>query len=242
MKKLLLSLGLVSCVSLPKPPEPVPPPVVVEPEPVKPVPLPSPEVPKPAYPAVGWIPAYDVLIKSLVTDTMIAQPQSKMGRFCDAWVDLNRDERKQFYADLLYAIAYPESGYANASMYIESQLGKDAVTGLPVVSEGLLQLSYQDVSQYPKCQFDAKKDLADLRDDLVGHTAGGFLSHHPGRDTLIPFKNLACGVAIIDKMLTTYPQVEFADMMGKYWSTARRSSSAYKKVWQKLRERKSPCE
>jgi hypothetical protein len=238
MTRFLFSLFMVSCVSVPIPPLPEPPPPVVV-EPIKP---PPPEPSAPTYPAVGWLPAYDLLIKSLVTDNMIAQPQSKMGKFCDAWIDLNRDERKQFYADLLYAIAYPESNYANLSMYIENSLGKDAVTGLPVVSEGLLQLSYQDVRGYPKCQFDAKKDLAALHDDLSGHDRGGFLSHHPERDTLNPYKNLSCGVAIVDKLLTSYPQVEFADMLGKYWSTARRASPAYQKVWQKLRERRSPCE
>jgi hypothetical protein len=249
MKKYLLFLLLGACVSTsPKQPvpQPVEPPkegpVVVQP-PHVPEAKPVPPVPMPAYPSVGWVGAYDDLIYSLVTENMIAQPPARMNRFCDAWIDLDRNERKQFYADLLYAIAYPESGYANLSMYVED-MGKDSKTGLPVVSEGLLSLSYQDVGGYPKCQFDWKKDLAALKDDVAGHKVGdGFTSHHPDRDTLNPYKNLACGAHIIDVMLKNYPSMEFADMMGKYWAVMKRANStSYQKVWKKLRERKSPCE
>lgn len=196
------------------------------------------------YQTKGWSPDFDTYIKSQVTPNLLNQTQDVMGQFCAEWSTLSQDQRKQFYADVLYSIALPESDYDRGSLYYETSLGNDAETGLPVVSEGFLQLSYQDIEAYPKCQFDANKDKSFIQDDWAargGHTA--WESKHPNDKTILnPFTNLACGVVIFDKLLSTNNTKEFADRLGAYWSSMRRShSDTYSQIWQQMRARNSPC-
>lgn len=191
------------------------------------------------YPRKGWIHEYDNYIKELVTERMLNQPNSRMIKFCDVWPKLTIEQKKQMYADLLYSIAYPESNYDNQSIYLESTMSSDELTGLPTMSEGLEQLSYQDANSYGKgCAFDWKKDYKKLKDDIE---KGRKFSIYPERDTLNPFKNLLCSMTIIDLHLKISND-EFADSLSQYWYTMNRShEEEYAQVWEKMRERKSPC-
>lgn len=237
MKHLLLVLAMSACVTTPPPVEPV------QPEPTKPK----------VYPLSGWHEDYDALIISKVTPNMLNQPASRMADFCRGWDKMSDTERKQFYADLLYAIAYPESGYKNLTVYREVKQGIDKATGLEKTSEGMLQLSYSDALYYP-CDFDAKKDLEDLKEDLASTKEKSFLSKNPERDTLNPIKNISCGVAIVDKLLKRdeYKEKDFMWTLGRYWNTARKwetdkdgklvIKSSYKKVLMQMKARKSKCE
>jgi hypothetical protein len=186
--------------------------------------------------------AYDKLVMSLVSNDMLNLPASRMSTFCPAWGGMSADQKKQFFADLAFSIAAPESDYQNLSMYIEDTLGIDPLTGLPVVSEGLLQLSYQDIQGTPRCDFNAKKDLPALKDDVRGRATGSFLSHHPERDTLNPIKNLSCGVWIMDGLYQKHPGEEFARTMSRYWSTMRRGHPEFEQIKQQMKLKESPCE
>lgn len=202
----------------------------------------------------GWLKEYDTHIKSLVTEDMINAPDSRMKKFCDVWPALTREERKQFFADVLYSIAKPESSYNPQAMYIEDTMGKDLVTGLPVASEGFMQISYQDASWYKECKFDWAGDKAAFTRDMTLNgsirTKGGFTSKALDRSIQNPYTNLGCGVAIVKQLMKSRPDKEFADTMGLYWSTMRRekksngvmvSNPHYKMIWQQMNARNSKC-
>ena len=84
-------------------------------------------------------------------------------------------------------------------------MGTDPVTHQHVYSEGLLQLSYQDSLNYSFCnEFDWKKDR---------HLSPG----DPRKTILDPFKNLSCGIQILNRLVQRHQLVAFGS--GNYWST-----------------------
>jgi hypothetical protein len=99
-------------------------------------------------------------------------------------------------------------------------MGKDPVTGKQDVSEGLLQLSYQDESNYKNrlpagaCDFDyesnSKYPVKDLR-----------------RSILNPEKNLGCGVAILAEQVARAKRIVVG--RGAYWAVLK-SNSRYSKI------------
>lgn len=212
------------------------PPVVVTP--------PTPEAPQKTYPTKGWVSEYEELIKAQVTEQMLNMPNSRMTKFCDVWPALTREERKQFYVDLVYAIAGPESAWNNLTGMIETTMGKDALTKkYPVLSEGMLQLSYQDSLWYgPKCKWDWPEDEAKLvRDIEINKGKKSFKAQAMDRSTLDPIRNITCGVAIMDYHLKRTNR-EFADSLGEYWYVMKRkNASSYSQVWTNLKARKTVC-
>jgi hypothetical protein len=74
--------------------------------------------------------------------------------------NLNKKQQINIWAELISAIALPESSWKLNSWMVETTQGNDVITGKPVRSEGLLQLSYQDKRSYPHlpCRFDWHKD------------------------------------------------------------------------------------
>ncbi|MNL15369.1 hypothetical protein D3C87_1363530 [compost metagenome] len=98
----------------------------------------------------------------------------------------------------------------------ESTMGTDSVTKQPVYSEGLLQLSYQDVRGYPFCDFnwevDRKLKVTDIRKTIFD-----------------PYKNLDCGVGIMSRQLARSGLITVKT--NAYWSTLR-SGGTYNKISQ----------
>lgn len=212
--------------------------------------FPAPPVPAAAsYPEKGWLPEYDEFIKNNVSEEMLNAPNSRMTKFCAEWPTLTKDQRRQFYADLFYSITKPESNYKRASMYWEEGQGTDSVTGLKIkTSEGFLQLSYSDKRGYgPACDFDydGNDKPFHLKDIAVKPSSHGWLGLSPNQKNIQhPLKNLGCGIAIVDKLMRSEARKseEFADLMGRYWATMRRShASSYASIWKQMRERGSPC-
>lgn len=168
-----------------------------------------------------------------------------MTKFCAEWPNLSVDQRRQFYADVLYSIAKPESAYSRASMYWESGQGTDEITGLQIkTSEGFLQLSYDDILGYGHaCDFSyAIHDKPFHLDDIAHKPASkSWNGLHPNEKYIQDGpRNLTCGVAIFDTLLKNHSG-EFADVMSLYWSTMRRSGAAYSTIWGQMRSRNSPC-
>jgi hypothetical protein len=104
--------------------------------------------------------------------------------FCPRYNTLSNEERTQFWGLLISAITKFESNFNPASRMHEDTMGTDPVTGEPVYSEGLLQLSYQDTRWAPYCEFDWEKDKKLKRDE-------------PKKTILDPLKNLNCGMRIL---------------------------------------------
>ncbi len=105
-------------------------------------------------PIQGWAPDYDVHIRAEAAQapTLLTFPADRMADFCPRWAAMAPDARPQFYADLLYAISGPESGWDRRVMFNETGIIDrstrrqliDPVTRRPILSEGLLQLSYAE--------------------------------------------------------------------------------------------------
>jgi len=118
------------------------------------------------------------------------------------------------WVELIKWISFYESSWSPLTRYNESTMGTDPITGLPVYSEGLLQLSYQDSQWAPYCKFDWAKDK-DLHVD------------DPKKTILNPFNNLDCGMRILANQIQKRGKIVL--QTGHYWSVLR-ESGRYSKV------------
>jgi hypothetical protein len=134
----------------------------------------------------------------------------------------NREMRINFWAYLISAMVEVESGFDPGNRMSEPSLGVDKVTKKQVVSEGLLQLSYQDTKWYPACDFDWEADSKLDADDLR-------------KSILDPFKNLKCGISILANQVKNRRRISLDD---GYWSVLRTDGRKYSKVNQIKRRTK----
>lgn len=134
--------------------------------------------------------------------------------FCPRYNSLNNNERANVWAQLFAAISKFESGYSPTSRMQETTMGTDPVTGKAVYSEGLLQLSYQDIEWAPWCQFDWSKDK-------------NLSSTDPQKTILDPYKNLSCGVGIMAKQIKTKGAIVVSS--GVYWAVIK-SGGRYQQI------------
>lgn len=125
--------------------------------------------------------------------------------FCPRYNTLTNRQRVNFWGVLISAVAKYESGFSPVSRMLETTLGKDSVTGLPVYSEGLLQLSYQDIKWASYCEFDWTTDRRLPAND-------------PQKTILDPYKNLTCGIKILAKQIAKRGVIA-AKSGQNYWST-----------------------
>lgn len=95
----------------------------------------------------------------------------------------------KFWMSTFMAMVETESWFRPEHRYPEDGLGKDMVTGRQNVSEGLLQMSYQD-SKLHGCEFDWSRDK---------HLHLG--DKDKNKTIFDPFKNLACGLKVMEKQL-----------------------------------------
>jgi uncharacterized protein (TIGR02594 family) len=105
----------------------------------------------------------------------------------DCPVLLKQNTDPEYWKAVLKAMAHAESSFNVLERYPEKGLGKDAVTGLKNVSEGLLQLSYQD-SKYHGCEFDWSIDKNKAALD-------------PSKSIFDVKKNIEGGMIILNKQL-----------------------------------------
>lgn len=125
--------------------------------------------------------------------------------FCPAYFSLDRDQKIGFWVYLVSAIAKYESAFDPTCRFKEPGMGNDPVTHQSVYSEGLLQLSYQDSLGYKFCdEFDWAAD------SKLG-------TKDPNRTILDPFKNLSCGIRILNSIVARKGLIAFDG--GHYWST-----------------------
>ncbi len=124
--------------------------------------------------------------------------------FCSNYDSLSDSARVNFWAFLISAVAKYESGFDPLSRMVESTMGTDPITGLPVYSEGLLQLSYQDIQAYPFCAFDWQADKTKAPSSSK-------------KTILDPFKNLECGIRILAQQIHRTKRIALSS--GVYWST-----------------------
>ncbi|MBC7421130.1 MAG: hypothetical protein H7328_10415 [Bdellovibrio sp.] len=134
--------------------------------------------------------------------------------FCPRFKLMTADQRLNFWGQLFAGMAKYESGWNPLSRYIETTMPNDSITGLPTASEGLLQLSYQDVPNYNNfCEFDWNKDkLLSIKD--------------PKRTILDPYKNLRCGIKIMARIIKKRGVI--ATDKGAYWAVIQKNGSHHR--------------
>lgn len=125
-------------------------------------------------------------------------------QFCPRYQFLSENQKANFWVYLVSAMVKYESNFNPLTRYRESTLGIDSVTKKPVYSEGLLQLSYQDQRPYPFCnEFKWSSDK--------------YLSaKNPRKTILSPYKNLKCGIRILDRIVGRKKYISFNS--GHYWA------------------------
>jgi Transglycosylase SLT domain len=134
--------------------------------------------------------------------------------FCPQFDSLNQAQRINFWGQFFAALAKPESGWNPTSQMVESNQGIDPVTKNQVMSEGLLQLSYQDEKSYDlDCGFDWGRDSQ--------------LAQNDARKTILnPLLNLRCGVKIMAHRLRKDSVI--TKETGVYWAVLRKNSRGSK--------------
>lgn len=140
--------------------------------------------------------------------------------FCPKYKTLSKTQRMNFWAQMVASISYKESGWQPVTRSKEpvGDFPKgDSVTGQPVYSEGLLQLSYQDVISYRSlnCGFDWSKDKhLDPKDSQ--------------KTIFAPYRNLRCGLLILNNQVKRNNKIS---TKGAYWSVIRpRATNKYSKT------------
>jgi hypothetical protein len=192
----------------------------------------------------GWLEDYSLHIEDKIQKTyasLLDIPSSKMKKMCPKWSSLNKADRAEFWTHLLYAVSIPESSTNRTLIYLEKSMKTDSVTGYQVRSEGLLQLSYQDVSSYSykggDISWSADRSMA--IQDYESEAKYG----NPNRSILNAYANLNLGIHIIYKQVFKYnPSLSLEDAMGKYWYVMRTSSTTeFNKVYSELKNRFGIC-
>jgi hypothetical protein len=135
-------------------------------------------------------------------------------RFCPKYRSLDKYRKTWVLGEMISAISKYESGWNPLSRMQETTMGIDPVTKEPVYSEGLLQLSYQDIQWAPYCAFDWSKDKA------LSRTS-------PAKTILDPYKNLYCGTRILANQIASKGKIILSS--GVYWAVIKEGGK-YQKI------------
>ncbi|MFI5342862.1 MAG: hypothetical protein ACHQUC_01440 [Chlamydiales bacterium] len=137
------------------------------------------------------------------------------GRFCPKYASLIQDQRAQMWVEMFIGMMLYESSWKPTSRMVETTMSIDPVTGHQVASEGLLQLSYQDVPNYAeslipgfkqKCGIDWSKD-------------SGLATTDPRKTIFDPYINMTCGSLIMANQIDRKGYVILSS--GVYWAVLR---------------------
>lgn len=184
----------------------------IPPEVSKPEPLPLPSSEPLAMSALAWENSsklerkqWSQYLMTLLTDewSALLKGSDDIHKFCPRYFTLSTHDRANVWAQLVAAITKYESGYNPSARMRETTMGTDPVTKKPVYSEGLLQLSYQDITGWKFCKFNWSKDrLLSAKD--------------PKKTILNPYINLHCGVGILAKQVQRSGKIMLG--RGAYWA------------------------
>ncbi len=163
-----------------------------------------------------WDPAWDSIVEKAIPQEMLSPSVGhEVARFCPRFSSMGETDKRTFWAYFFQALAGAEAGL-NPKVRVrhtDPKVAKiDKVTGAPVRSEGLLQLSYQDGKLYD-CDFDWQADRK--------LPAGS-----PAKTILQPRNNLECGVKILSHQIIDQHKPLFSRT--SYWSTLQPGSKSYR--------------
>ena len=213
----------------------------------KPTPTPAPTPPATEPPQIvqGWLDEYSTHVEGSVLKqypAMVEVANSRMARLCPKWSTLGSSLRAEFWSSLMWAVAGPESSRNRTLIYVESTMSKDPITGYQVRSEGLLQLSYQDVPNYGYKGDDISwsKDKTMAIQDYDSGTHYG----NPKRTILNAYSNLNLGLFIMNKLVVMPSKASksMEDTLGSYWSTLQtRHTDIFAEVMNNLQSKMPRC-
>lgn len=161
---------------------------------------------------------WSLYLQNIISDewSSLLDGSDDMDQFCPNYDSLNNDERANVWAALFSAISKFESNYSPTSRMQETTMGTDPVTRQPVYSEGLLQLSYQDIQWADWCDFEWSKDK-------------NLSPTSPQKTILDPYRNLNCGVGIMAQQVRRTGRILLNS--GVYWAVIKLNGS-YQKISQ----------
>jgi hypothetical protein len=163
-----------------------------------------------------WNPAWDLIVEKAIPPAMLSPAVSHdVARFCPRFSTMNDPDKRVFWAYFFQALAGAEAGLNPRTRvrHTEPEVAMiDKVTGVPVRSEGLLQLSYGDGKLYG-CDFDWEADRK-------------LPAASPARSILQPKNNLECGVKIFSNQIIDQHKPLFTRT--SYWSTLQPGRKSYR--------------
>lgn len=188
---------------------------------VVPAPIPAPKIPDAQVaPIKGWFKEYDLYIGNRILGaypSLLTIATSRISSFDPAFFSRTRSQSEMivWWQAFLYAVAMPESSHNRCLVYTETTMDIDPITKYQVRSEGLFQLSYQDVPNYKyKGNISWEKDKALAKADYDARRKDG----NPSRTILDAYNNIDMALFIMNTHLTKfYPSWNFQDALGKYW-------------------------
>ncbi len=142
-----------------------------------------------AKPNNHWKEEWSHLVREAIPSGMLSdQVPADVKDVCPKFFSMTEWQKREFWAYFLQAMSVAESALNPATRFREVGIpGNDGVTGKPIWSEGLLQLSYQDAKYY-SCNFDWSVDRN--------------LSDTDKRKTIFDGRrNLECGVNILNRQI-----------------------------------------
>lgn len=155
------------------------------------------------------------LMKLVLEDwNTLLKGSDDIAQFCPRYYTLSSNDRANVWAQLFVGMAKYESAYSPTSRMQETTMGTDPITKKPVYSEGLLQLSYQDITGWNFCKFDWNKDKNLSPTD-------------PKKTILDPYINLHCGVGIMAKQVARTGKIKIGS--GAYWAVLK-TNSQYQQI------------
>lgn len=196
------------------------------------------------YLSRGWDNQYSTFIERRIElyPELLNLPTKAVAPFCKTWSSLSQAERKKFWVHFLKSMAYAESGWARGEFTPETSrnLRRDSTTGLRVVSEGLMQISYGDARIYGReyrseaCQFpwneqEKKNFIQEL--NYQKSTRSEISPSANSSPILHPLRNLACTLDILsvlyDKYKFRFNSGGFIKSGALYWATLRPGRRGY---------------
>lgn len=187
-------------------------------------------------------------IRELI-DRHLAPELSEPGRlrvsFCPRWNQMTTNERRETLQHFFVALARAESNFRPHLMYFEPSIsGRDLTTGQEHVSEGLLQLSYQDARIYG-CRFDYDREHREFQQDFEARNERmSWKAQNSHRSILQPDRNLECGARIANRLLLSSrnAQRDLLQVMGAYWGTLRSGRPSRNKIIREVQQRMPACQ
>ncbi len=197
----------------------------------------------------GWNASLSKFVRSRIPKSFLTLPPAVVGKVCPRFAYLNAGQRLDFFENFFRALSKTESDHNPQERYNERGAGfktqgrmirratrrrkaqyattykKDAVTGQPIVSEGMTQVSYQD-SQKHGCPFDWNRDRK-------------LASNHPSKTIFDPYKNLQCAINIMENQIKNRKTLITNNQ--KYYFAVLETSRPRHKVFMQEARKYKPC-